>query len=139
MSGAATRASRAFLREVVPLVLACLTVMIVIAPMAAAAMVSPQARACAGYNGLPAAEFDIPAARSVWTVFPAMLRAPELENDLRPAHVVVFEGVFDLAGLVAAQPGTSGQAAATGVVCVVQADGTLNLYTKVSRAGYAAP
>jgi hypothetical protein len=139
MSSLAKRALRVLLGDVVPLLLACITVLALIAPMAAAAMLSPQARACAGYNGLPAAEFDVPEARSIWSVFPAMLRAPELENDVRPAHVVVFEGVFDLAGLVAGQPGSTGPTTVTGVVCVVQADGTLNLYTKVSRAGFAAP
>src|SRR4029453_15348375 len=35
---------------------------------------------------------DVPVARDTWKHLPALLRAPELENNLDPATIVVYNG-----------------------------------------------
>jgi len=121
------------LRDVGSVTLGVLLGLAVIAPMATAAKLSDQARACGAEGNQVQAEFDLTAAKDVWQRFPALGISPELETDSRAAHVVVFRGDFNPAGLQAG----AGEPPArlSRVICVVQSDGTVNLYYDVSRAG----
>ncbi len=65
-----------------------------------------------------------------------MLKAPELEADTNLAHVVVFRGDFSLDGLMA---GSENGNTVSDVICIVQSDGTVNVYDNVSRAGESVP
>lgn len=121
------------LRELAAVTLGVLLGLAVIAPIASATKVSEQARACGAEGNQIQAEFELRAGRDIWQRFPALGITPELETDERPAWVVVFRGDFDPAGL---QFGAGDPAdRLSRVLCVVQSDGTVNLYFDVSRAG----
>lgn len=86
-------------------------------------------RTCPGYD--PAnvlAEFPMPHASSYREYLPKMGISPELDNDSEPAYMVIFNGP------VATYSGVE-----SNVVCVVQHDGTANLYADVSRDGMTLP
>jgi len=102
------------------------------AVIAGADRTSPEAHRCGADRNAVVAEFSIDAARDLWDYLPAMLRAPELEQDDRSAHVVIFAGEFDPSDVPMVPTGQASQL--NEVVCVIQADGTLNLYSSVSRA-----
>lgn len=121
------------IRELGAVTLGVLLGLAVIAPIATAARLSDQAKACGAEGNQVQGEFDLKAASDVWQRFPALGITPELETDSRPAHVVVFRGDFNPAGLQAGagQPPDR----LSRVICVVQDDGTVNLYFDVSRAG----
>lgn len=112
------------------------TAALIFVPMVVGAPKSKAFVACGGERNVVRAEFAIDAAQDIWQVFPAMLQAPELKDDTEPATVVVFKDGFDISGMVAA-PGKIPEL--DGVVCVVQADGTVNLYDGVSFAGAKLP
>ncbi len=131
-------AHRIALARVLGIVLASATAIVLMTAFAVGAGRSKEASACGGQKNQIQAEFDIPRAQDVWTVFPAMLRAPELEEDASPAHVVVFRGEFDLNGMVAIQAEDQ-VPTLQGVICVVQSDGAVNLYDSVSMAGAKIP
>ncbi len=95
---------------------------------------SDEARSCGAEGNTILEEFEVDAAKDLWKHLPKMLRAPELETDSRPAHVIVFGGDFDTKGLDLAAPGGK-PASFQGVLCVIQADGTVNVYTDVALAG----
>lgn len=116
--------------------LACLTATLIFVPMVTGAGMSAAAISCGGTKNTVEREFDVARPSDIWKVFPAMLRAPELEADTSPAHVVVFSGDFDLSGGVGA-PGT--KPLVQFAVCVVLTDGTPTLYDGVSRAGSNIP
>jgi hypothetical protein len=116
--------------------LACLTAAAVIAPSVFGAPPSKEALACGGTRNKVLAEFDISRPSDIFRVFPAMLKSPELMDDPAPAHVVVFAGDFDLNGMIS---GPGNVPLVQDAVCVVQADGTVNLYDGVSRAGMNLP
>jgi hypothetical protein len=97
---------------------------------------SDAALACGGQGNDIETEFDIARPSDIWRVFPAMLRAPALEDDTEPAHVVVFRGDVNLDAMVRA-PGNV--PLVSDAVCVVQSDGTVNLYDSVSKAGAKLP
>jgi hypothetical protein len=97
---------------------------------------SDAALACGGQSNDIETEFNIARPGDIWRIFPAMLRAPELEADTEPAHVVVFRGAVNLDAMVRA-PGAV--PVVTDAVCVVQGDGTVNLYDSVSKAGATLP
>lgn len=104
---------------------------------AVAALPSEAATRCGASRGMVQAEFSLDAAKDLWRAFPAMLRAPELERDDRPAQVVVFTGEFDASGVGIGNPAAQKPEALRlrEVVCVVQADGTANIYHDVARDG----
>lgn len=103
-------------------------------PVAASSGLSPEARACAGTNIDVRGEFDLEAGKEIWTVFPAMLRAPELEESSTPIHVVVFQGRFDLVGMVLGD-GSGPIPTVEDVICVIPEGGRPRIYGFVSRAG----
>lgn len=114
-------------------VLAGLALLAYASVLAAAPGGSGAARACGAEGNQVAAEISLSRASDVWDHLPGMLRAPELEVDTRPAQLVVFAGSVDTRGIemaTADKPATLQLA-----ICVVQADGTVNLYSDVSRAG----
>ena len=118
------------------MVLASLTALVIFVPFVTGNARSEMATTCGGTANPVQQEFDIAHAKDIWKVFPAMMEAPELSGDNGPAHVVVYSGNFDLKGLIAA-PGK--MPIVTDAVCVVQADGTPNLYENVSKAGARLP
>lgn len=126
----------AALLRVVGIVAACVTALLIFAPIVLSQPPSDDAIACGARQNRIEAEFDMARAADIWEIFPAMLRAPELEADGSPAHVVVFLGDFDMNGMVA---GRDNIPLVQGAVCVVQSDGTPNLYDSVSRAGAKLP
>ena len=95
-------------------------------------------RACGGADGVNAhrVAFEISQASDVWKYISVMGRAPELELDPAPAYVVVFGD-----GYIPRNVSGNGRRPAIldGVVCVVQADGRLNLYFDVDLNGLQAP
>ena len=103
-----------------------------LAPMATAATLSDEARKCGGESNTIEAEIQLDAARDVWKVLPALLKSPELEVDDRPARLIVFRGEYDSSAIAF---GTKVPQRLSNVICVVQADGTVNLYTDVLRNG----
>lgn len=100
--------------------------------MATAATLSDEARKCGGESNTIEAEIQLDAARDVWKVLPALLKSPELEVDDRPARLIVFRGEYDSSAIAF---GTKVPQRLSNVICVVQADGTVNLYTDVLRNG----
>lgn len=85
--------------------------------------------------------FDIPAANRIWEFVPGLQDSPELVSDSAPAFVVLFEG--DFTSPFGGQP-LQGQAERGpikyhDVMCVVQADGTVNVYADVPRDGLKTP
>ncbi|MES2211393.1 MAG: hypothetical protein V4515_14615 [Chloroflexota bacterium] len=115
-------------------VLALGTAVALFGPVAASSAMSPEARACGGSNTNVQGEFDLKAGKEIWTVFPAMMRAPELEDSDIPIHVVVFEGGFDLVGMVIGD-GSKPAPTAADVICVIPEGGRPRIYGYVSRAG----
>lgn len=96
-----------------------------------------EAESCGGgqEKNVPLEAFSLPAAKDIWLEFPAMGRAPEIENDTSPARVIVFRDGYDpaavgMAGNQGARPTQLGT-----VVCIIQADGTRIVYTNMSKAG----
>ena len=130
-----TKTAQSLLGRLAPIVLGVAVGLLVLAPFAAAAQRSAQLRACGGESNTVLAEFDLAHARDIWQRLPAMLRAPELEQDERPAHVIVFGGSFETTDLGATGYGGPKPQTLSDVVCVIQADGTLNIYYGVSREG----
>jgi hypothetical protein len=124
------------LSRLAAVVLASLTALVIFVPLVTGDARSVMATTCGGTTNPVQQEFDIAQAKDIWKVFPAMMEAPELASDSRPAHVVVYAGNFDLKGLIAA-PGKI--PVVSDAVCVVQADGTPNLYENVSKAGAKLP
>jgi hypothetical protein len=62
-----------------------------------------------------------------------MLRAPELEEDTGPVHLVVFKGNVDLSGMIG---GRQDPVPAVGdAICVTTSSGEVYFYDGVSRAG----
>ena len=119
--------------RVAALAAAGVTAAAVLAPGAIGKGISDQAVACGGTKNAVQAEFDLDHATDIWRAFPAMLRAPELENETAAAHVVVFKGDVDLKGMVLG--GSMNVPLVTDAVCVVLSDGTVYFYDGVSRAG----
>lgn len=82
----------------------------------------------------PAVAIQLPAAREIWTILPAMGMAPELEQDSRPATAVVYPSDIHLAPTQPNAPNEWSNA-----VCVVTADGVSTMYVNISRSGFVAP
>ena len=79
--------------------------------------------------------FELARPDLVWNVLPAMGMAPELIDAAGPALVVVFDGEYS-----APWSDDSGkQARVAEAVCVVDAEGTANIYFNVSRQGMTLP
>ena len=116
--------------------LAALTSLLLFRPVAASLGMTPQARACGGTPESVVAEFDLDSAKNVWTVLPAMLRAPELEASDEPVHVVVFGDDLDVRAVTIGD-GTEPAPIVHHAICVTPAGGAPILYTDVSRAGSA--
>ena len=98
----------------------------------------PRIAACGGAisgNEVSAA-FDIPSAARIWDSLPSLGITPELERDNMPAFVVLFEDGYAPPPMNVLSESPS---VLNGVVCVVQRDGTVNLYYDVSRAGFRLP
>lgn len=122
-------------RNVVPVVLGVGLGVALIAPSVGAAVAATPAQRCGGsYNAIQA-QFDIAHASDIWQKFPALGITPELQSDLSPAHVVVFQGTFDASAMVLPNADGAPSPVLTEVICVVQSDGTVNLYSNVSRQG----
>lgn len=83
-----------------------------------------------------AAWFEIPAARDIWKYLPAMGRAPELEEDDKPAFVVIFEGDYQAAWV---DGPTLREQTVSDVICVLTDSGSTNVYYDVSRQGLNLP
>jgi hypothetical protein len=83
-----------------------------------------------------AAEFTIPEASHIWDNLPLLGITPELARDDRPAYVVLFDG--DYHTLMVGVPGLE-PPSLQNVVCVITADGEINIYSNVSRVGFRAP
>ena len=84
---------------------------------------------CPGYSASNVrAEFAIPKASSYRNFLPKMGRTPELDADSSPAYLVIFRGTV-----------STGRGLVEDAVCVVQSDGTANLYGGVSRVGILLP
>lgn len=93
-------------------------------------------RKCGGNDrsNVAMADFTIAAARDIWLEFPAMLRAPELEDVAAPARVIVFKPGFNLAEVAVLGFGSPPTDVDT-AICVIQEDGSSRLYTNVSKQG----
>jgi hypothetical protein len=108
--------------------------------IAVAAGVTPDARLsqCGSELGgnQVATSFEIPAARDIWKYLPAMGKAPELEEDDRPAFVVIFEGEYHAAWV---NGPTLREQTVSDVICVVTESGSINIYYDVSRQGLNPP
>lgn len=108
--------------------------------IAVAAGVTPDARLSQCGSDLGgnrvAASFEIPAARDIWKYLPAMGKAPELEEDDRPAFVVIFEGDYQAAWV---DGPTLREQTVRDVICVVAESGSINIYYDVSRQGLNLP
>ena len=122
-----------FVKTIGPAVLGVIVGSAVIVPFAGAAGPTTDARRCGADRNVVQAEFEIPEGRDIWRRFPALGITPELESDTQPARVVVFRGAYDLTGLAMGNGPTP--TALNEVICVVQADGTVNVYSDVSRQG----
>ncbi len=116
--------------------LAALTATAVFVPVAIGIDKTDTALACGGRANKIEAEFNIARPSHIWRVFPAMLRAPELEGDTQPAHVVVFKGEVNLEGMIRV-PGPIPKV--KDAICIISSDGTVDFYDNVSRAGAKLP
>jgi hypothetical protein len=130
-------APRAAFLHLLAIALAAITAMAIFAPFVSGVAKSKGFIACGGDRNQVEDDFIIARPSDIWKVFPAMLKSPELEADPNPAEVVVFAGDVDLSGMVAA--GAEPVPTVSDVVCIVHADGTVDLYDNVSRAGYNPP
>lgn len=81
------------------------------------------------------ASFEMAHGGEIWQHFPAMGLAPELSEASGTAFVVVFDGEYTASWLDDA----GNPAVVMDVVCVVTADGTVNVYYDVSRTGFRLP
>jgi hypothetical protein len=106
---------------------------LVLAPVAQAAKLSDEARRCGAEGNSVEADVVLPAARDIWKVLPALGITPELESDDQPARLIVFKDPYDPSGIQFVGDGAPKQLSQ--VICVIQDDGTLNLYLNVSRDG----
>ncbi len=98
--------------------------------------VSAAVAQCGGSLNDVAAELDLPNGRGFWQMFPSARRAPELESDTNPIHVVVFRGSFNTGDLaMGGAPGFEQPKELDDVVCVIRHDGSMDLYFNVSRVG----
>jgi hypothetical protein len=116
----------------------CLTALVILAPVVNA-LGRPKSDECGGQGNAVQAEFAISNASHVWKYLPAMLQAPELDSDSRPAYVAIFNGAFNTQNILIAGRGGPGVQEYQDVVCVIQEDGTVNIYTDVSRSGALLP
>lgn len=112
---------------------ACIVAAMILAPGIVGKDISPQAIACGGTRNTVQTELDLEQGSDIWREFPAMLRAPELEGDTGPVHLVVFKGDVDISGMLAGRPADVPPVA--DAICVVLGDGTLYFYDGVSRSG----
>lgn len=112
---------------------ACLVAGLLLAPSMVGKAISDEAIACGGTRNTVESEFDLDAATDIWREFPAMLRAPELEADPGPVHVVVFKGNVDLSGMIAGRP--EAVPPVSEAICVTTSGGEVYFYDGVSRAG----
>lgn len=128
---------RATVTQLLAVALAAMTAAVLTAPFVTGATKDPAVGLCGGDRNSVEAVFKIDRPSDIWTVFPAMLKAPELEEDPNPATVVVFSGSVDLSGMVAGAGAQVPEVA--DAVCIVQSDGTPNFYDGVSRSGYKRP
>ena len=119
--------------KVLATVSATVTAIAIFSPVAANELRSGEVKACSGPNDNAIAEIQLSEARDIWTVFPAMLQAPELLDLTGPATVVVYDGPFSLRGLTAV--GDPMAALVTDVICVYPANDYPHIYFGVSRAG----
>lgn len=131
------RLKSSLLRDGIAVLAASLTVVLIVVPRVVGTGISDSAVSCGGGRNAVQAEFDLAHAKDMWQVFPAMLRAPELESSNLSAHVVVFSGDVDLSGMIA--NGAATDAKVQDAVCVVLEDGTHYFYDGVSRAGARIP
>jgi hypothetical protein len=90
---------------------------------------------CGGGTSV-AAVFDIARAADVWKYLPAMMQAPELEDESGPASVVVYRGAWQ--GLLVGRTGLQA-GKVQGAVCVLTQSGEVNVYSDVNMAGFQAP
>jgi hypothetical protein len=126
-------------REVFPwatLLVALVVAALVAQPIAAASAKATQCGA-SGRNSV-SSQFAIPAASRIFDYFPNMGKSPELSADDQPAYVVVFNNPY-VAPVRVAQGRAATLAAQQDVICVLQADGTVNVYADVSRVGFKGP
>lgn len=125
---------KTLVRQLGPILAGVALGLLVLVPAASSATKpSAEALACGAEGNSVQGEFDLDHARGVWRHFPALGITPELEGDNRPAHVVVFKGQFDPRGMAFGTDQTPPMMSR--VLCVVQQDGTINLYYDVSRTG----
>jgi hypothetical protein len=86
-------------------------------------------------SNVPTEVVNLQSGKNIWLEFPAMRRAPVLESDDAPATLVIFTSGYDLAQ-VGMGNGTPPPATAVGtVLCVIQEDGRVSLFTNVPTAG----
>ena len=126
-------------RELFPwMALTCAVVLIAIVAQPLAAASAKAERCGANDKNAVAAQFAIPAASRIFDYFPNMGTSPELSEDNKPAYVVVFNDPY--VSRVRVTPGRAPIVVSQqNVICVIQADGTINVYADVSRVGYSAP
>ena len=116
-----------------PIVAGVLLGLAILAPAAMAGRLSEDAKRCGGETNTIEADIQLAAARDVWKVLPALGISPELETDNRPAHLIIFKGEYKISGILSGRPGAPSRLSQ--VVCVIQEDGTKNLYVNVVRDG----
>ena len=118
-----------------PIVAGVLLGLAILAPAAMAGRLSEDAKRCGGETNTIEADIQLAAARDVWKVLPALGISPELETDNRPAHLIIFKGEYKISGILLGRPGFPNPNRLSQVVCVIQEDGTKNLYVNVARDG----
>ena len=92
---------------------------------------------CPGYDSVPKiAEFHLDSAKDYHRFLPAMGRTPELDVDSSPAYIVIYSA--DVGVVTAGQAGYV-KKSYHDVVCVVQSDGAVNVYSDVSRQQWSRP
>lgn len=120
------------------LLVAVLVFMAVAARPIAAAAAKADACGNSPVNSI-GAQFAIPAASKIFDYFPYMGKTPELSRDDQPAYVVVFDGTYTAGWAAVDQGHPTTPRTYQDVICVIQSDGTVNLYAYVSRVGFTAP
>lgn len=128
-----TGSLRRVLVQLVPVALGVCLGAAVLVPVAGASIMSTEAKSCGAQSNTEQAEFSLAHGSDIWQSFPALGITPELENDSNAIHVVVFKGAFNDSTLVIGNG--SAQPLLSEVICVVQADGTVNVFSDVSRQG----
>lgn len=118
-------------------VLGAVLAILIVPPVVLSAQ-DPSIGARCGVSGQQASSFQIDLARAedIWLEFPAMMRAPEAEGDSAPASLVVFPSGFNekLIGLGGNRSDRTPTNLGT-VLCLVQADGEVSVFTNVAPAG----